>query len=218
MNPPRIAAVKGPRWTRKRLVGMLIDCYGPSPRGAVAVAAVAAYAGVAESTVRRWIALGAGDSNNRRPAIPARRLTQLQLAPPDVEERSEQSLRLDLLAIANIAAGRDADPYWLEHGWLNEHTVAVIAVAGKPWRQVVNHGGSPRAITELRRRGTPIDSIAVPSRPHARVLAHAVMLTMRNWRVHPAEGMLKRAGSTMVWMDDAPPIDLAGIAQQLFSA
>jgi len=29
--------------------------------------------------------------------------------------------------------------------------------------------------------------------------------------------MLKRAGSTMVWMDDAPPVDLAGIAQQLFS-
>jgi hypothetical protein len=217
MTGPLIVAVEGPRWTRKRLVAMLIDCYGPSPRGAVNVAAVADYAGVAESTVRRWIVLGAGHANNRRPAIPARRLTQLQLAPPEVEERSEQAFGLDLISIANIAAGRNLNPYWLEHGWLNDHTVAVIAVAGKPWHQVVFHNGSPRAVSETRRRGTTIDSIAVPSRLHARVVAHAVMLTMGNWRVHPAEGMLKRAGSTTVWMDDAPPVDLNGLARQLFA-
>ena len=50
-----IRPAHGPRWTRKRLTTMLLDCYGPTPRGAVDVAAIAHYAGVSPSTVRRWL-------------------------------------------------------------------------------------------------------------------------------------------------------------------
>src|SRR5688500_17809093 len=82
-----IRPVPGPRWTRKRLIGMLTDCYGPTPRGAVNVAAVAAYAGVSPSTVRRWIARGQ-QGNRRKPAIPKHRITQLQRGPEVVERRN----------------------------------------------------------------------------------------------------------------------------------
>jgi predicted DNA-binding transcriptional regulator AlpA len=34
---------------------MLLDCYGPTPRGAMDVATVAHYAGVSPSTVWRWL-------------------------------------------------------------------------------------------------------------------------------------------------------------------
>ena len=74
------SARRRPPLDPERLVDMLIACHGPSPQGAVDVAAVAAAAGVGESTVRRWITRG-DHANNRRPAIPARRLAQLQLGP-----------------------------------------------------------------------------------------------------------------------------------------
>ena len=32
-----IRPIQGPRWTRKRLIAMLVDCYGPTPRGGVDV-------------------------------------------------------------------------------------------------------------------------------------------------------------------------------------
>ena len=59
MHPAKaIRPARGPRWTRKRLIGMLLDCYGPTARGSVDIAAVADYAGVSPSTVRRWISSG----------------------------------------------------------------------------------------------------------------------------------------------------------------
>lgn len=214
MSAAQFPAVPGPRWTRKRLVDMLIECYGPSPRGAVDVTAVAEYAAVGESTVRRWISANGG-ANNRRPAIPARRLAQLQLGPVDIENRNTNDYLYALDAINKIAEGR-VEASWRDQGWLSEHVVAVIAVAGKPWLQVVSSNQSRSSVADLRRRGTTVESVVVPTRHHAHALARAVMLTMHNWRVHPAAGVLKR-GATMVWMGDAPQVDLEGFAQQLFS-
>lgn len=217
MTVPPITAVAGPRWTRKRLVGMLIDCYGPSPRGAVDAAAVAAYLDVAESTVRRWISGGRTHANNRHPTIPARRLTQLQIGPPEVERRNDQQSRYALAAIAGLAAQQNITPYWREHGWLDEHTVTVIALTGTPWHQVAYSGGSARSSDVLRRRGAVVDSAVVPTRFHAQALTHAVMLTQQCWRVHPAPSQLK-VGNTTVWMADAPAVDLKALTRQLFPA
>lgn len=209
-----IEPAAGPRWTRKRLVDMLIACYGPSPRGAVDVAAVAAAAGVGESTVRRWITRG-DHANNRRPAIPARRLAQLQLGPPELEYRNDQVYRYALAAIADIAAERNIEESWRRRGWLDDQTVSVIAVHAKPWHQVVISNGSARSQAELRRRGATIDSVVVPTRFHAQVLAHAVMLTQQAWRVHPAPTELK-TGATTVWMADAPQVNLKALLHQVF--
>jgi hypothetical protein len=208
MTGPDIRPAAGPRWTRKRLVDMLIACYGPSPRGAVDVAAVAAAAGVGESTVRRWITRG-DHANNRRPAIPARRLAQLHLGPPDLEYRTEP--------VADIAVERNIEESWRRRGWLDDQTVSVIAVHARPWHQVVISNGSARSQAELRRRGATIDSVVVPTRFHAQVLAHAVMLTQQAWRLHPAPTELK-TGATTVWMADAPQVNLKALLHQVLPA
>lgn len=210
VEQPLVAVTKGPRWTRKRLIDMLIDCYGPSPRGAVNVTAVADYLSVSTSTVRRWLT----GANNRRPPMPRRRIEQLQLGSADAEIDNEQQYRYALNAIADIAAGRSTNPYWGKHGWLDPHTVAVIELRDRPWRQVAfTKGESPQ---ELRKRGTIIDTIIVPTRLHARVLVHIVMLTMRAWRVHPAAHRLtSRGGSTRVWMSDAPTVDLEALSESV---
>src|SRR6476659_603849 len=95
-----IRAARGPRWTRRRLITMLLDCYGPTPRGAVDVASVAQYAGVSPSTVRRWRAKRPDGSP--RLALPKHRLTQLQFGPPEVERRNEQQYQHALTALASI--------------------------------------------------------------------------------------------------------------------
>ena len=126
-----IRPVPGPRWTRKRLIGMLIDCYGPTPRGAVNVAAVADYAGVSSSTVRRWIAGGQQqDRRRRKPAIPKHRVTQLQRGPEVVERRNQQQYQYALDALGSLGDDQAILPAWRQQGWLNEHTVAVVEIHG----------------------------------------------------------------------------------------
>jgi hypothetical protein len=117
-----IRPARGPRWTRKRLTAMLLDCYGPTPRGAVDVAAVAHYAGVSPSTVRRW--LSRPEPGGRRLAIPKRRLVQLQRGPEEVERRNEQQYRHALNALASIDDERSIMPEWRKQGWLEQQTVA----------------------------------------------------------------------------------------------
>ncbi len=205
---PLVAPFKGPRWTRKRLVTMLIDCYGPSPRGAVNVSGVADYLNVSTSTVRRWLA-GGEAANRRHPPIPSRRLSQLQCGPADVERRSEHQYRYALAAISDIAAGKLVIPYWRERGWLAEHTVAILELRRQPWYQIAFT--KTKSKQELLKRGAIVDSIVVPTQFHARVLVHTVMLALHAWRVHPAPPRL-RIGRTQVWMNDAPPVDLKAVA------
>ena len=128
--------VPGPRCTRKRLIGMLIDCYGPTPRGAVDVAAVADYAGVAPSTVRRWISR-AQHGHRRKLAIPKHRITQLQRGPEVVERRTEQQYQHALDALGSLGDDQAILPAWHQQGWLNEHTLAIVEIPGKPWHQIV---------------------------------------------------------------------------------
>lgn len=207
-----IRPVRAPRWSRKQLIGMLLDCYGPTANGSVDVAAVAAYAGVAPSTVRRWISKR--HPRSRRVAIPKRRIVQLQRGPAEVERRNEQQYRYALNALGSIGDPSSILPAWREQGWLDQHTVVILAIHAKPWLQVAVTNANPRSLGEIRRRGATTASLSVPTRFHAQVLAHAVMLRQHAWRVHPMPRYLA-AGRTQVWMADAPPVDLEGLAREL---
>ena len=210
-----IRPVPGPRWTSKRLIGMLIDCYGPTPRGAVNVAAVADYAGVSSSTVRRWIAGGQQqDRRRRKPAIPKHRVTQLQRGPEVVERRNQQQYQYALDGLGSLGDDQAILPAWRQQGWLNEHTVAIVEIHGKPWHQVVVTKANKRALDELRRRATLLGSVTLPSRFHAQVLTHAVMTRQQAWRIHPTPQQLSQ-GRTQVWMADAPQVDLAALAESI---
>lgn len=207
-----IRPARAPRWSRKQLIGMLLDCYGPTARGSVDVAAVAAYAGVTPSTVRRWIAKR--HPLSRRVAIPKRRIVQLQRGPDEVERRNEQQYHYALNALASIEDPNAILPAWREQGWLDQHTAVILAIHGKPWLQVAVTKANRRSLGEIHRRGATTASLRLPTRFHAQVLAHAVMTRQRAWRVHPMPRHLA-AGRTQVWMADAPPVDLNGLAREL---
>ncbi len=210
MSESSIVPVRGPRWTHKRLVDMLTDCYGPSSRGALDVAGVAAHLGVSTSTVRRWLRSSNGPPSRVRPGAPRERITQLQRASDFAEEDSERRYRFALRAIEQVGRG-DITPAWRAHGWLDEHIVAIFKVHGKPWHQIVFTKGNRRAMNGLRLRGTVVGAVMVPNRFHAIVVAHLVMLRQQKWRVCPAESQLD-SGRTQVWMSDAPPINLEELA------
>lgn len=194
---------------------MLLDCYGAAPRGGVNVAAVADYAGVSPSTVRRWISRGRPHrASSRRLMIPKHRIIQLQRGPADVERRNEQQYRYALSALESIDDERTIMPVWRKQGWLDPHTVVVLNIRGKPWLQVAVTKGSRRALGEVGRRGPTVASLTLPTRFHAQVLAHAVMVRQQAWRVHPTPQRLA-AGRTQVWMIDAPPVDLVALANEL---
>ena len=205
--------VRGPRWTQKRFVDMLVDCYGPSSRGPIDVAAVAAHVGVTPTTVRRWLKDDRGTPSRITAGLPRHRLPQLQRASEKVESRNEGRYLYALEAIDLVERGNIISP-WQTQGWLAEHTVAVVEVHGKPWWQVAVTKANALAMMRLRGRGTILDTVAVPDRFHAQVLAHNVMLRQQNWRVCPAESQLS-IGRTQVWMADAPAIDLTGMAAEL---
>jgi hypothetical protein len=203
-----IRPVRGPQWTRRRLAAMLLECYGPTPRGSVDVAAVAHYAAVSPSTVWRWLAKP--PSGSRRVAIPKHRLRQLQCGPAEVERRNEQQYWHAQAALASLHDEASIVPAWREQRWLDEHTVVILAIDRRPWHQVAVTNGTRRALGEVHRRGATVDTLVVPTRFHALVLAHSVMLRQQAWRVHPAAHRLT-TGRTQAWMVDAPAVDLAAL-------
>ena len=115
----------GPRWSRKRLIDMLLDCYGATNRNTVDAAAVAAYAGVTPSTVRRWISKRHPPS--RRMAIPKHRIAQLQRGPADVERRNDQQYRYALNALASIEDESAILPPWREQVFIALSHLALSA-------------------------------------------------------------------------------------------
>ncbi|WP_174893212.1 hypothetical protein [Mycobacterium xenopi] len=92
--------------------------------------------------------------------------------------------------------------------------MAILVIHGKPWLQVAVTNRSRRAVGELRRRGTTVATLTLPTRFHGQVLAHAIMVRQQAWRVHPTAQRLA-AGRTQVWMVDAPPVDLPALARDL---
>jgi hypothetical protein len=203
-------ASQGPRWTRGRLADMLLECYGPGDHGGVNLADVAEYVGVTPPTVRRWIS-GGKHHRRRQTSCPPARIAALQRGPDLVERRNQQQYDHALSAIEAISDGQPIQPAWEKQGWLDKHAVAILAIYGKPWYQVAITKANHRALAELRRRGTTLDTVEVPTWFHGQVLAHTVMTRQQAWRVHPTKEQLA-IGRTQVWMNDAPPLDLAALA------
>lgn len=213
MINPLPEPVPGPRWTRKRFNTMLADCYGTNAAGDINVDAVAEYAGVTTTTVHRWI--GSDNApNSRHTAAPPARITQLQRGPDNVESLNTGAFERAQLILANLDDDTYILPTWRESGWLNEHAVIIVEVNNKPWRQVVVTKANTRALTEIRRRSVIVTGLALPTRFHAQVLAHAVMLRQQEWRVHPSAEQLAK-GRTQVWMADAPAVPLGSLADQI---
>lgn len=203
----------GPRWTRQRVSAMLIDCYGRTKRGRIDTAAVAEYAGVTASTVRRWIS-GPG-TGRRLSAIPERQLAVLQRGPEITEQRNAQQFQHALQAIVAWSTGEGIREVWRTQGWLNQHSVIRVAINGKPWQQLVISNGNSRSMNELRRRATILQTVTLPTRFHAVVLAHVVMNRMQAWRIHPTPEHLA-TGRTQVWMNEAQDVDVEAIAAALW--
>ena len=202
-RPKVIRPARGPRWTRKRLTTMLLDCYGPTPRGAVDVAAIAHYAG--DLYPRPCGAgLSKGQSGPRQVVIPKHRLTQLQRGPAEVERRNEQQYQHALNALTSINDERSILPAWRKQRWLDQHTVAIIAVHGRPWLQVAVTNASRRALGELHRRGATVDNVVVPTRFHAQVLAHAVMVRQQRGESTPSRTGFRPGARKCGWPTRRP--------------
>lgn len=212
-TPTAVEPVPGPRWTRKRFIGMLADCYGTTLTGDVDIDAVAGYAGVTPATVRRWI-IGDRSTNGRNVAVPPARIAQLQRGPQDIEDRNEGAVEHAQLVLANLGDPTYILPVWRNRGWLNDHAVIITEVKEKPWRQVIITKANPRALTEIRRRSVIVTSLTLPTRFHAQILAYAVMVRQQAWRVHPSPEQLA-SGRTHVWMADAPAVPLGSLADQI---
>jgi hypothetical protein len=112
----------------------------------VDVATVAHYAGVSPSTVWRW--RSKSPDGSRRLQIPKNRLTQLQYGPAEVERQNDHQYQHALAALASIDDERSILPAWREQRWLDEQTVAILAIHQSPWRQVAVTNGSRRALEE----------------------------------------------------------------------
>jgi hypothetical protein len=197
----------GPRWSRKRLIGML-DCHGPTARQCRRRRDRRTPA----SHRPRFAADLRATSQSRPVAIPKHRIVQPSAGRPRSSDAtnsgtSTRSTRLHRSTMtprscrpgSNRVADQHTGPLWP-----STQTVAAIAVTN----------ASSRALAELRRRGATVAKLTLPTRFHAQVLAHAVMTRQQAWRVHPIPRRLA-AGHTQVWMADAPPVDLAALTSDL---
>ena len=129
---------------------------------------------------------------------PKHRITQLQRGPEVVERRNQQQYQYALDALGSIGDDQAILPAWREQGWLDQHTVAIIEIHGKPWLQVAVTNANRRAMAELLRRGTLVDSLTVPTRFHAQVPVQPTRCIAR--RSHsPSQGLRPEEASARSW-------------------
>lgn len=202
-----------PRWTRGRLVTVLVLVWGQNQRGGVNTAAVAEAVGVSQRTVQRWL-LG---QNRWRAKVPPARLEQIRtLALPEAQtlrdERDKARYAREALQQMAIPHGRGVLPAWREQRWDEPHLVAVTELPLAGIRQVnLTRVTSRRGREEMQRRGEMLDFTIVPSRFAATLLVHELLDQVQPWRVYP-RARRPRQGPTQSWLADAPLIDLDEIA------
>lgn len=203
--------VRESRWTYQRLRAVVGIVFGRDPRGRPDTAAVAAALEVSRRTVQRW--LHGKDRGTAR--LPAGRLEQLLavIRPHPQSLRQEQTAaRYAQDAIAKLERPDQAGvlAVWRERRWLEPHLVAVLDLPALGLRQVAITRGSDRAIRELSNRGAVVAQVSVPTRFHATLLAHELLLQLDAWRVAaPARAL--PAGRTQTWSRDAPTTRVAGL-------
>lgn len=205
----------GPRWTVKQLAGVLALSYGSGPRGGPDTAAAAVALGVSRRTVQRWL----HGSNRQLARIPGDRVRAITQPAAMVLRQEKQAAVFARDAIIRIALpkGRGVDAVWREQRWLEQHLVAVLEVPVAPGvrvRQATISRGHTRSMQALRRRGEIGDFTVVPTRFHATVLVHEVLLRVQPWRVLPLAGTVT-AGRTQTWLATAPGVDLDQLGTRL---
>jgi hypothetical protein len=210
-----VGPVRGPRWTVRQLEGVLALSYGADPRGGADTGAAATALGVSRRTVQRWLQ----GSPRARAKIPAARLQQITLPTPQVLRQEQLGADYAREAIARIALPKDrgVEDAWRTQRWLEPHLVAVLQVdvgRGVSVRQVTVSRGQTKSLQALRRRGTVVDFTVVPTRFHATVLVHELLVRVQPWRVLPLPEVVK-VGRTQTWSATAPVVDLDQLAAAL---
>lgn len=199
-----------PLWTRARLARVMSRQFGTNSRGHPDAVAAAAALGVSPRTVQRWLA---GRSGRQLAHIPPRRLNQLieELQPSAERRRDEQrEVAYAKEAIRQLQLPRKIGvlPSWQKRQWTAPHVVAVLAIRKAGIRQLAVMRSTATTSDALRRRGTVLDFVIVPTRFHATVLVDRVLDDLGPWRFQAKPGTV-RQGETLAWLDDAPPVDLA---------
>lgn len=204
----------GPLWTRARLIRVLKLRYGQNRLGHANTGAAAQSLGVSARTVQRWLA---GRSGRQVAHIPPARLRQLiELLTPSQERIRDEQREADNArrALQDIQKPEDVLPIWSERGWLEPHHVLLIAVRPLGIRQLaINRVSAPGSNT-LRRRGTVIATMEVPTRFHATAVVRQVLQDVQPWRFQASPDQVRR-GMTQSWLDDAPAVDLAQVLARL---
>lgn len=200
----------GPLWTRARLARVMGLRFGTNSLGHVDARAAADALGVSPRTVRRWLA---GRSGRELAHIPPRRLRQLiEVLQPSVERRRDEQREADYArsAIEQLQLPRKMGvlPSWQKRQWTEPHMVAVIAIRTAGIRQLAVMRSGAKTGATLRRRGTLLDFVVVPTRFHATVLVHQVLTDLSPWRFQAKPDSVLQ-GVTFAWLDDAPAVDLA---------
>lgn len=202
--------MSGPRWTLARLRRMLVLRFGANRQGRPDMAAVAVEVEVSIGTVRRWLRGGP----RATPVMPPHRLEQLiALVTPSMEAVRDENQQLAhaVRSIALIAAG-DVLESWRDQGWLEPHTVTVIAPHHQGIQQVVTTKNSARDSHLVQRRGHVLDVVEVPTRFHASVVALRLLQAVGPWRFQPGPGELK-VGRTRAWLSEAARPKLASLQE-----
>ena len=190
--------------------------FGVTPLGGVNTRAAALAMGVSQRTVQRWLRAPSGRA---KAPIPAARLAQLieLLVPESRTLRAEQKAAVYARrAIAQVALPRGMGilPSWQDQGWLTQHMVAVLGMANPGIRQLTIARATLDRIGEVQRRGRVLDYVIVPTWFHATVLVQELLQDLEPWRYQASKPDVKQ-GFTWVWLDDAPPVDLAAAAAAL---
>lgn len=198
--------MSGPIWTRARLERVMCLRFGFAADDGPDTAAAATAMGVSRRTVQRWLHADHGRSIAH---IPARRLEQLialLLPDPQTMAGEDQQVRYAQKAIDGLPLPRKIGikPAWERQRWLEPHRVAVIEIPVHHLRirQLAIARDVPERVREIERRGSVIDQAVVPTRFHATVLGHEVLVDVGPWRFE-AGGDQVAQGYTQAWIAEA---------------
>lgn len=219
MSTPRgVRTSGGRRWTRPQLELALGTAFGTTPRGGVDTAAAAAALGISRRTVQRYL----HGEDQRRAAVPAARLEQIQQATrPDPESVRQEQLAVSYArdAISQLPDGPGVLPAWRERRWLEPHLIAVLELPRLGLRQVTVSRATNRTLSAVAKRGKVLSHTTVPSRFHATVLTSTVLDLVGPWRIQTPPGVIKQ-GRTQTWSSNAPrtPLGKLAVTPGLFAA
>lgn len=188
--------------------------FGVTAAGHVDTAAAAAALGVSRRTVQRWLHAHSGRSLAHLPTQRREQLLALLQPSQETVAVEAQQARYALKAIGGLHLPRKVGvlPSWERQRWLEDHVVTVLEVRVRQLRirQVAITRCEPEKIADLKRRGRIVELVLVPTRFHATLVSHELLLHVGPWRFHASPEQV-RQGFTTSWTVDAPRIKLAEV-------